>query len=395
MDERERTSMKPETKAIHIGEEPNFLEGGCGDVVVPIHLSSTFAREKLDKPPRGYEYSRTANPTRDALEKRLAALEGAKFALAFSSGLAAETTLLLSILEPNSHIIAVDDIYYGTKRLLETTIQTKLNCSISYLDLSRDPYILTKSAKDNTRLIWIESPTNPLLKIVDIAEVSRLAKKLGALVVVDNTFATPCFQNPLELGADIVVHSTTKYINGHSDSIGGAIMLNDERIYEKLKFNQNAIGAILSPFDSFLVLRGIKTIFVRMREHEKNATIIAEYLEAHPKVERVFYPGLKSHPQHALAKRMMKGFGGMISFIVKADGKGAKKFVESLRIIMLAESLGGVESLVEIPSLMTHSALTEKEKNELGISDNLIRLSVGIENPADLIEDLESAFKSI
>lgn len=387
--------MRAETKAIHIGEEPNFREGGSGDVVVPIHLSSTFARRKVDEPPQGYEYSRTGNPTRDALEKRLAAIENARFALAFSSGLAAESTLLLTTLEPNTHIIAVDDLYSGTKRLFETTIKQKLNCTITYLDLASEPDSILTYSSEKTKLIWIETPTNPLLKVVDIARVSELAKKIGALVVVDNTFATPCFQNPLELGADIVVHSTTKYINGHSDSIGGAIMLNDENLYEKLKFNQNAIGAILSPFDSFLVLRGIKTLFVRMREHEKNAKIIAEYLENHDKVERVLYPGLKSHPQYEIARRMMKGFGGMVSFFVDATREGTRKFVEGLRLIALAESLGGVESLIEIPSMMTHSGLKNEEREKLGIKDNLVRLSVGLENPDDLIEDLETAFKNI
>ncbi len=387
--------MRPETKAIHIGEEPNLLEGGCGDVVVPIHLSSTFARKEVDKPPRGYEYSRTANPTRDALERRLAALENAKFGLAFSSGLAAETTLLVTLLEPNSHIVAVDDLYGGTKRLFETTIKNKLNCTITYADLSSRPELLLENATNRAKLVWLETPTNPLLKLVDIPLVARYCKEIGAILIVDNTFATPCFQNPLELGADVVVHSTTKYINGHTDSIGGAVMTNNESIYEKVKFNQNAIGAILSPFDSFLVLRGTKTIFVRMREHEKNAMMIADYLEKHPKIERVIYPGLKSHPQHELAKRIMKGFGGMVSFLIKGGKDETVRFVQNLKLIILAESLGGVESLIEIPSLMTHSGLHQEERVKLGIADNLVRLSVGIENPYDLIEDIERALKSI
>jgi len=386
--------MRPETKAIHTGEEPNFKEGGFGDVVIPIHLSSTFARKQTDKPTSGYEYSRTANPTRDALESRLAAIEGAKFALAFASGLAAESTLLVTLLNKGDHIIACDDLYGGTKRLFNTLVREKLSCEITYVDATKSENI-ESALKGNSKMVWLESPTNPLLKLCDIEAISGIARKRGCITIVDNTFATPCFQNPLQLGADIVVHSTTKYINGHSDSIGGAVMLNDENIYQMLKFNQNAIGAILSPFDSFMVLRGIKTLFVRMRQHEANAREIVNYLKKHPKIDKVYYPGLPDNPQYAIARKQMKGFGGMVSFEIKGDINTAKKFVESLNIIALAESLGGVESLVEIPACMTHAGLTKEEREKVGIKDNLIRLSVGIEDVQDLLDDLESALEKI
>jgi len=382
--------MRYDTKLIHIGEEPNLKEGGAGDVVIPIHLSTTFARKEVEKPTAGYEYSRTSNPTRDALEKRLAILENAKYALAFSSGMAAETVLLLTLLKPGDHIVAFDDLYGGTKRLFKV-LKESSGIDFTYVD-AREPSNVKKAIKDNTKIIWLETPTNPLMKLCDIKEISKIAKENKILTVVDNTFASPYFQKPLELGADIVIHSTTKYINGHSDSIGGAVMLNDEEIYERLKFNQNATGAILSPFDSYVVLRGIKTLHVRMERHEKNAKKIAEYLENHSKVEKVYYPGLPSHPQYELAKRQMKGFGGMLSFEIKGSLKEAKKFVESLEIFSLAESLGGVESLIELPYLMTHASLTEEERKKTGINETLIRVSVGIEDVDDLIEDMERAF---
>uniref|UniRef100_A0A7V3RG35 PLP-dependent transferase n=1 Tax=candidate division WOR-3 bacterium TaxID=2052148 RepID=A0A7V3RG35_UNCW3 len=386
--------MRFETKLIHIGEEPNLKEGGSGDVVIPIHLSSTFARKEVDRPTGGYEYSRTANPTRDALEKRLASLEEAQFGLAFSSGMAAETVLALTLLKSGDHIIAFDDLYGGTRRLFNKIFCDNFRIEIDYVD-ARNTENIRKAIKDNTKLIWLETPTNPLMKLCDIRTISEIAYMHNIIIVVDNTFATPCFQKPLALGADIVVHSTTKYLNGHSDSVGGAIMLNNQNIYEKLKFNQNATGAILSPFDSFLVLRGIKTLSLRMEKHEKNAIAIAEYLVSHSKVKQVFYPGLKTHPQHNLAKRQMSGFGGMLSFEIKGDAIKARKFVEGLKIFALAESLGGVESLVEIPALMTHSSVSEQERREIGITDTLIRMSVGIENRDDLIEDIDQALKQI
>lgn len=386
--------MKFETKAIHIGEEPNLREGGSGDVVVPIHLSSTFARKEVDKPTNGYEYSRTGNPTRHALEKRLAALEDAKFGLAFSSGLAAETVIGLTLLRSGDHVIAFDDLYGGTRRLFDKIFNQNFKVDFSYVD-ARDTNNIRREIRNNTRLIWLETPTNPLLKLCDIKAVSEIAKERDILVVVDNTFMSPYFQKPLDFGADIVIHSTTKYLNGHSDSIGGAIMLSDEKIYERLKFNQNSTGAILSPFDSFLVLRGIKTLAIRMREHNKNAVKIAHYLNSHPKVEKVNYPGLEEHPQHKLAKKQMSGFGGMLSFEIKGNLEEAKKFLESLKIFLLAESLGGVESLIEHPVLMTHASIPKEERERIGITDSLIRMSVGIENTADLIRDMDGAFKMI
>jgi cystathionine gamma-lyase len=385
--------MRFETKLIHIGEEPNFKEGGTGDVVIPIHLSTTFARKEVDKPTAGYEYSRTANPTRDALEKRLAALEDAKFGLAFSSGMAAESVLLFTLLKSGSRVIAVDDLYPGTKRLFNL-FRENFDIEFVYVDATR-PEEVEKALTDNTEIIWLETPTNPLMKICDIEKISEIAKHQGIRVVVDNTFMSPYFQNPLKLGADVVLHSTTKFINGHSDSVGGALMLSDEGLYERLKFNQNAIGSILSPFDSYMTLRGIKTLAVRMREHERNAMRIAVYLEGHPKVRRVLYPGLKSHPQHELAKKQMKGFGGMISFEIEGGLREAKKFLENLQIFSLAESLGGVESLIELPALMTHALIPKEERESSGITDSLIRISVGIENVEDLIEDMESAFEKI
>ncbi len=393
MDEKGEIFMRYNTKLIHIGEEPNLKEGGTGDVVIPIHLSTTFARKEAEKPTAGYEYSRTGNPTRDSLEKKLAVLENARFALAFSSGMAAESTLLLTLLKSGDHIIAFDDLYGGTKRLFKI-LSENYNIEVSYVD-ARFLDNVKRAIKKNTRLIWLESPTNPLMKLCDIKEISKIAKENNIITILDNTFLSPVFQKPLELGADIVIHSTTKYINGHSDSVGGAIMLNDEKIYEKLKFNQNAIGAILSPFDSYMVIRGIKTLTLRMLKHEENAKKIAEFLENHPKVEKVYYPGLKSYPQHELALKQMKGFGGMLSFEIKGKLKDAKKFVESLKIFSLAESLGGVESLIEIPYIMTHTSLSEEEKKKVGIGENLIRVSVGIEDVEDLIEDLEIAFSKI
>ncbi len=386
--------MKFETDAIHVGEEPEFGEGASGDVVIPIHLSSTFARKNVDSPTGGYEYSRTSNPTRNALEKRLAALEGARYGLAFSSGMAAETVLLISLLKKDSHVVACDDLYGGTRRLLGRVFADNYGIEISHVDAT-DAGRVEEAIRENTKVVWLETPTNPLLKIYDIGKISEIAHSAKAFVVVDNTFASPFFQRPLGLGADIVVHSTTKYINGHSDSVGGAIMLSDEKIYEKLKFTQNATGAILSPFDSFLTLRGIKTLAVRMQKHQENAQKIAEYLLSHPKVGRVNYPGLPSHLQYKLAKAQMGGAGGMLSFEIKGGAEEAKEFLSKLKVFSLAESLGGVESLAEHPHSMTHSSIPAEQKKQIGIYDSLVRLSIGIENSEDLIEDLERAFRSI
>jgi len=384
--------MKFETRAVHIGEEPNLKEGGSGDVVIPIHLSSTFARKRVEEPTQGYEYSRTGNPTRKALESRLASLEGAAYGLAFASGMAAENTLALTLLQTGDHLIAFDDLYGGTRRLFDRVFFKNFRVEASYVD-ARDPQNIKKAIRKNTRMIWLESPTNPLINLCDIRAISKIAKESGLLVVMDNTFMTPYFQNPLQLGADVVVHSATKYLNGHSDSVGGALMLSDEKIYLQLKFNQNATGAILSPFDSFLVLRGIKTLAVRMKEHEKNGLRIAGYLEDHPGVRRVYYPGLKSHPQYDLAKKQMSGFGGMLSFEIDGGLKKADRFLGSLKLFALAESLGGVESLIEHPARMTHASVPPEVRKKVGITDSLIRISVGIENIDDLIEDLDQALK--
>lgn len=383
--------MKFSTRAIHAGEEPNFKEGGCGDVVVPIHLASTFARKEIEKPTNGYEYSRTQNPTRLALETRLASLENSKYGLAFSSGLAAEATLLLSLLEKGDHVVAFDDLYSGTKRLLNQSL-SNFGISVTYVDAT-DPKNVENALLNNTKLIWLETPTNPLMKLCDIQAISKVAKERDIIVVVDNTFLSPYFQNPLELGADISLHSTTKYIGGHSDVVGGAIMLSDERLYSKILFNQNAIGAVPSPFDCFLVLRGIKTLAVRMERHNYNALKIAKYLELHSRIGKVNYPGLKSHPYHELASRQQSGFGGMLSFEIKGDVNDVKVFLQRTKIFALAESLGGVESLIEHPWLMTHSSLPQKARESCGITQNLIRVSVGIEDVTDLISDLEQALQ--
>jgi cystathionine gamma-lyase len=383
------TTLRFATKAIHVGEEPNFKEGGSGDVVIPIHLASTFARREIDKPTDGFEYSRTGNPTRHALEKRLATLENAKYGLAFASGLAAETTLLLSLLKKGDHVIAFDDIYGGTRRLFNQTL-SNFGLKFTYVDARRVEKV-ERAIESNTRMIWLETPTNPLMKLCDIEAMSKIARKHNIITVVDNTFATPYFQNPLDLGADIALHSTTKYLGGHSDVVGGAVMLSNEEFYNKLKFNQNAIGAVPSPFDCFLVLRGIKTLAVRMERHNSNALKVAEFLESHPKVKKVNYPGLKSHPQHALAKKQMMGFGGMLSFDMRGKLADVKNFLKRVKIFALAESLGGVESLVEHPVLMTHASIPKEEREKLGISDNLIRVSVGIEDVEDLIADFKQA----
>jgi cystathionine gamma-lyase len=381
------------TKAIHSGEEPDFRDGASGDVVVPIHLSTTFAREKVNIPTAGYEYTRSLNPTRKALETKLAALENANYGLAFSSGLAAETTLLTALLKSGDHVIAFDDLYGGTKRLFNN-IFNHYNIGVTFVDAT-DVSLVENAITSQTRLIWIESPSNPLLKICDISQIAQIATAHGLILVVDNTFLSPYFQNPLNLGADIVVHSSTKYIGGHSDVLGGALLLNNTDCYERLQYHQNAIGATLSPFDSYLTLRGVKTLELRMEQHQKNAFLIAEYLQRHPKVERVIYPGLENHPQHRLATTQATGFGGVLSFEIKGKQSDAESFLERLRVIALAESLGGVESLIELPSVMTHSSVPKEIRQQVGISDTLIRLSIGIENITDLLDDMEQAFETL
>jgi cystathionine gamma-lyase len=383
--------MRFETRAIHAGEKPNLKEGASGDVAMPIHVASTYARKEVDIPTGGYEYARTDNPTRNALEERLAALEGATYGLAFASGLAAVTTLFLSLLKSGDHVVAFDDLYGGTRRLFTRIFDDRFRVDISYVD-ARNPALVEESIRGNTKLVWLETPTNPLLKLCDIKTISEIARRRNIPVVVDNTFMSPYFQQPLDLGADIVMHSTTKYLNGHSDSVGGALMLSNEEFYEKLKFTQNSAGAILSPFESYLILRGTKTLAVRMREHQQNALTIAGFLENHSRVKKVIYPGLESHPQHELAGKQMSGFGGMLSFELDADLKTAKRFVESLQFFAVAESLGGVESLIELPAIMTHASVPPEEREKIGLTDGLIRISVGIENCDDLLEDLQEAF---
>jgi cystathionine gamma-lyase len=382
--------MKFSTKAIHCGEEPNLKEGGCGDIVTPIHLATTFARTEIDKPTGGYEYARTGNPTRKALERKLSELENAKYGLAFASGLAAETTLALALLKNGDHVIVFEDLYGGTRRLFDRTL-ANFGLEFSYVDATKTENV-ESAIKNNTKLIWLETPTNPLLKLCNIKAISKIAKAHNLITVVDNTFASPYLQNPLNLGADIVVHSTTKYLGGHSDVIGGAILVSNDELYAKLKFNQNAIGAVPSPFDCFLVLRGTKTLALRMDRHNYNALKLAEYLSTHPLVEKVNYPGLKTHSQHTLAKKQMTGFGGMLSFYVNKK-VNPKNFLEKLKIIALAESLGGVESLINQPASMTHASITKEERDRIGITNNLLRLSVGIEEVEDLKEDLEQAFQ--
>ena len=377
------------TKAIHVGEEPDFRDGASGDVVVPIHLSTTFARRKVTEPTSGYEYTRSSNPTRKALESKLASLENAAFGLAFSSGLAAESTILLSLLSPGDHIVAFDDLYGGTKRLFNTVF-SKLGFEVSYVDATITS-LVEKTIKPTTKLVWIETPSNPLLKLSDIKAISAITRKHKLILVVDNTFLSPYFQKPLELGADIVVHSSTKYIGGHSDVLGGAVLLNNPAYYQSIHYHQNAVGAVLAPFDSYLTLRGIKTLALRLEKHQQNAIHIAHYLEKHPKVKRVIYPGLESHPQHALAKEQTTGFGGVLSFEIEGTITTAEHFLENLTLFALAESLGGVESLIELPSLMTHSSVAKEVREQSGITDTLVRISVGIEDVEDLIADLEHA----
>jgi cystathionine gamma-synthase/cystathionine gamma-lyase len=376
--------MEFETRAIHDGQKPDSTTGA---VIVPIYQTSTFEQQAIGKH-KGFEYSRTGNPTRQALEDALASLEEGKYGLAFASGVAA-TTAVFNLLRPGDHALVGDDLYGGTYRLLERVFKP-WGLEVTYADVDNISSF-KKAIQKNTKIIWIETPTNPLLKVVDIEELAKLAKANRIPLAVDNTFASPYFQRPLELGADIVIHSTTKYLAGHSDIIGGAVVTSDEKIYGELKFYQNAAGAVPGPFDSWLVLRGIKTLAVRMREHESNALYLARYLEKHPKIERVYYPGLPSHKQHSLAKKQMDGFGGMISIELKGGLPEVERFLSKLKVFLLAESLGGVESLVCYPPRMTHISLTRGERLKRGIKDNLVRISVGIENKIDLKEDLKRA----
>ena len=373
-----------ETRAIHAGCEP---DSGTGAIMTPIFQKSTYVQESPGKH-KGYDYSRTHNPTRTALERNIASLEEGEYGLAFSSGMSA-ISAVTQLLTAGDHVICCDDVYGGTFRLFDKVLK-KYNLEFDSVDLTV-PQTLERHRKNNTRLVWLESPSNPLLKLVDIEAIARIAKKHTILVVVDNTFATPFFQKPLKLGADIVMHSTTKYLNGHSDVIGGSLVMKDKELYDKLQFLQNAVGAVPGPFDCFLVLRGIKTLAIRMERHAENAIKIAQFLENHPKVRKVIYPGLSSHPQHELAKKQMTGFGGIVTFFIKGGLEAARRFLERVKIFSLAESLGGVESLIEHPAIMTHASLPKEVREKIGISDELIRVSVGIEHVDDLIGDLKQA----
>jgi cystathionine beta-lyase/cystathionine gamma-synthase len=372
------------TRAIHAGQEP---DPSTGAVVVPIYQTSTYAQDAIGKH-RGYEYSRSGNPTRAALETCIAALEGGAHGLAFASGMAAEAAVM-QLLKPGDHTVAVDDLYGGSYRLFRRVLEP-MGLSFSFVDGS-DLTAVEKSLTDRTRMVWVESPTNPLLKLVDIEAVSKLAHARQALLVVDNTFMSPYFQRPLSLGADIVVHSATKYLGGHSDVIGGTLVVNRDDLFERLAFLQNAVGGVPGPMDAWLVLRGLKTLAIRMREHDSNARQVAAFLIDHPKVARVLYPGLPNHPQRDLARRQMSGFGGMISFEVKGGLEPARRVVERTQLFTLAESLGGVESLIELPAAMTHASIPAETRRAHGVADGLVRVSVGIEDAADLISDLDRA----
>ncbi len=377
-----------ETRAIHAGQESDPRNGA---VMTPVYFSSTFEQDAPAKPRGGYEYSRTSNPTRTALQDNLASLEGAAWSLAYASGLAA-TNALLDRLVPGDHVVAANDLYGGTYRIFMDVFE-RYGIEFDFVDAT-DPNKVHEAMRSSTRYLFLESPTNPLLSICNIKELSALAKSSGALTVVDNTFATPYLQNPLELGADLVLHSLTKYIGGHSDVVGGAVMGNAPKLQEDLAFYQNAVGAQMGPMESFLFLRGIKTLPIRMDRHCANARRIAESLEAHDRVERVIYPGLESHPGHALASRQMREFGGMVSLELKGTVETANHVATETKIFTLAESLGGVESLIEVPASMTHASIPKSEREKGGLKDGLVRLSVGIENVEDLLEDLDQAIAS-
>lgn len=380
--------MEFATRAIHAGQDADPTTGAT---ITPIYQTSTYTQQGLGEH-KGFEYSRTGNPTRAALEACLAALENARFGLAFGSGMAA-TNAILSLLRPGDHVIAVDDLYGGSYRIFER-VYRPLGVTFSYVP-AHDSADFEKAITPQTRMIWVESPTNPLLSLVDIAGVAQLARSQGLILVVDNTFATPYLQRPLDLGAHIVVHSTTKYLNGHSDVVGGAVLTSDEKLYTDIKFFQNAAGGVPSPFDSWLVLRGVKTLSVRMRQHCENAQRIAAFLEGHPLVRRVYYPGLPSHPDYALAQKQMPGFGGMVSFEFQGTREDVDTFVRRLRIFALAESLGGVESLCCHPASMTHGSIPAEERERRGVTETLLRLSVGIEGVDDLIADLSQALDAV
>lgn len=376
------------TRAIHAGQIPDPTTGA---IMTPVYLSSTYVQASPGVH-KGYEYSRTGNPTRKAYEDCLASLEDGTHGFAFASGCAATTTIL-HLLKQGDHVIAGDDLYGGTFRLFDKVLRHD-GMNFTFLDLT-NPEKLSEAIRPETKMIWIETPTNPTLKLVDIKRVCEIAHKKNILVAVDNTFMSPYFQKPLSLGADMVVHSTTKYVGGHSDMVGGAVVTNKKDLAEKIAFLSNSMGAIQAPFDAFLSLRSLKTLPIRMQTHEKNAFEVANFLEKHPKVQWLRYPGLPSHPQHALAKSQMSGFGGMITLALKGGIEESRKFLENVKIFALAESLGGVESLIEHPAIMTHASVPADIRKQLGIDDSLVRLSVGIEDAVDLVEDLKNALESI
>ena len=392
-----------ETLAVTHAEQPSH-DQRAGDVTMPIHLSSTYevdgidpdtALEDLDPDDNEYLYTRLANPTRNALEKRLAALEGGDYGMAFASGTSAIVATVMASVEPGDHVVAFDDLYGGTNTMLKELFRDRLDVAVDFVD-ARDPANVSDAVREETELVWMETPTNPLLRLCDIEAIASVAESVDATLGVDNTFLSPYFQRPLELGADVVVHSTTKYLNGHSDSLGGVAVTDDEDVAAEIGFLQQVgMGNVLAPFDAFLTLRGLKTLPLRMRQHETNAAEIAAFLDEHERVESVYYPGLESHPQHDLAERQMDGAGGVVSFELDGDLATVEQFVAHLDEFDLAVSLGGVESLVEHPASMTHSPLSPEERAELGITDSLLRVSVGVEHPRDLIADLDSALDAL
>lgn len=376
------------TTAIHIGSEPDEATGA---VTVPIYQTSTYAQDALGQTRKGYEYARTQNPTRSAVERNIAALEGARFGFAFASGMAA-IDATLRLVKAGEHVIVSDNTYGGTARLFNR-ILANYGIEFEYVDTS-DPLNAEAAIKPNTKMVFLETPTNPVMIVTDLKEISEIAHRAGARVVCDNTFLSPYLQRPMEFGVDIVVHSTTKYLNGHSDGVGGIVVLNDEEDANWIGFVQNSAGAILSPFDSWLVMRGTKTLALRMEQHDKSGRAVAAFLEEHPKVRKVYYPGSASHPQHALARRQQRGFGGMVSFDVGSLA-AAKKVLESVKLCTLAESLGGVETLISHPATMTHASVDVEKRERLGITDGLVRISVGIEDTDDIIADLDQALDKV
>ncbi|RKH37359.1 cystathionine gamma-synthase [Corallococcus sicarius] len=380
--------MRFDTLAIHAGQEP---DPSTGAIMTPVYLSSTYVQDGPGEH-KGYEYSRTQNPTRQALQDCLAALEGAKYGAAFASGLAG-TDMLMHMLEVGDHVIVSDDVYGGSFRIFDKVFK-RSGLTFSYVDLSK-PENFEAAITPKTKMVWLETPTNPMLKLIDLGRIAEIAKKRGILSVADNTFMTPYFQKPLSLGFDVVVHSTTKYLNGHSDVVGGFVCTSRDDIAERMYFLQNAVGGVSGAFDSFLVLRGVKTLHVRMDRHAQNAMKVAQYLATHKQVKRVIYPGLETHPQHALARQQMTGFGGMVSVDIHGGLEAARTFLKAVKVFACAESLGGVESLIEHPAIMTHASVPQETREKLGISDGFIRVSVGIEDAQDLIDDLGQALARV